>query len=383
MKVPFYDLAGLYRRQKEDIDSAVLQVMGSGSYILGKESEDFEGRLKRYLVGAESGDVIGCNSGTDALVLSLLASGVKSGDEVITVSHTAIPTITAIREVGAEPIFVDIDSRTWLMDLQQLNGTMAAKTKAIIAVHLYGNIVPIPEIQKILAALKREDVAIIEDVAQAQGASLGGRQAGTLGNFGAFSFYPTKNLGAMGDGGAIFSRNEACVRRLRQLRHYGQQDRSTVGAAGGRNSRLDEIQAAVLNVRLNSLQEWNDHKFRMMKRYREALTDLPLSFQAATPNCMPAWHLGVVAVENEVWRDELRDFLEAQGIETLVHYPTPNHLQPLFNSGHYARLEVTESLAKRVLSLPLNPSLSEFQQDYVIESVRRFFASMPRRAAGG
>ncbi len=370
MKVPFCDLTGIYRRQKEEIDSAVLQVMASGSYILGKEGEDFEGRMKRHLVGVESGSVVGCNSGTDALVLALLASGVKPGDQVITVSHTAIPTVTAIREVGAEPVFVDIDSRTWLMDLQLLNGAIGAKTKALIAVHLYGNMVSIPEIQKILEALQREDIAIIEDVAQAQGASLGSRQAGTLGNFGAFSFYPTKNLGAMGDGGAVFSRSEREGNLLRSLRNYGQEDRATVRVARGINSRLDEMQAAILKTRLESLQQRNETKSSMMGHYRKSLADFPVVFQVVSPNCRPAWHLCVVAFESEARRNALRSYLEGQGIETLIHYPLPVHLQSIFASGRIPTLNVTESLAKRIFSLPFHADLNSEQQNYIIENIR-------------
>jgi len=374
MRVPFFDLNRLYQDQKQQIDDAVRRVLGSGRYILGTACEDFESRMKKELVGSGQGAVVSCNSGTDALVLSLLALGAEPGDPVITVSHTAIPTITAIRSLGCIPTFVDIDPQTWLLDCEKLEAAITPRTKAIISVHLYGNMVDVPGIVGILRKINRQDISIIEDVAQAQGASLSGEQAGTLGSYGAFSFYPTKNLGAMGDGGAVFCASAENAAKLRMLRYYGQKDRTMTELSRGINSRLDEAQAAILSVRIASLESSLRKKLEIMDRYRQELSDFPIRFQKITPGCRPAWHLGVVAFESISVRDEVRKHLSDQGIETLIHYPTPTHLQPALSRPSGA-LPVTEALSKAILSLPLNSGLRAEEQAFIIEKITQFFSS--------
>jgi dTDP-4-amino-4,6-dideoxygalactose transaminase len=373
VKVPFFDLRRLYLEQKQEIDSAIRHVLDSGSYILGQSCQTFEEHLKKYLSKEGSGEVIACNSGTDALILSLLASGIQVGDEVLTVSHTAVPTVSAIRSVGAVPVFIDIDADTWLMDLKKLEMGIAPQTKAIVAVHLYGNVVPIPSIQEILKKKGREDIVVIEDAAQAQGASFQSQQVGTMERFGAFSFYPTKNLGALGDGGAIFSRSEEDASLLRMLRNYGKKDHYTAHVARGVNSRLDEIQAAILTVRLNKVSEWNLRKFEMIKAFRREFEELPIRFQEQAFGSQAAWHLCVIALESEVIRDKLMKYLETHGIQTLIHYPIPTHLQTAFVSKKSTSLPITEKLSKTILTLPMNAGLKNEEQDHVIETVQSFF----------
>lgn len=372
--VPFFDLRRTYLEQKDEIDRAINAVMDGGWYILGASGQAFEARLKSSLVGERQGYALGCNSGTDALILALLAAGVGAGDEVITVSHTAIPTITAIRSTGATPVFVDLDPETWVMDTSRLDAALTPKTKAIVTVHLYGNMVDIPSVRAALRQAGRDDVAIIEDVAQAHGAALAGEQAGTLGRFGAFSFYPSKNIGAYGDGGAIFCQTESDCDLVRMLRNYGQKDRYYAGVDRGTNSRLDEIQAAILSVKLPHLEAWNRRKEQLMSTYRSELASLPLRFQRVTPGVTPAWHLCVIAVEDRSVRDQLMAHLQAQAIQTLIHYPHPTHLQHAFKTSDTVRLPITETLADSILSLPMNAVLADQEQELVIAGVKSFFA---------
>ena len=383
MKVLFFDLRRLYLDQKEQIDRAVTGVLDSGWYILGNSCAKFE---EEFAVSLGSGRTLGCNSGTDALILTMLAAGVTPDDEVITVSHTAIPTITAIVTLGAKPVFVEIDPETWLIDASKIQAALTPKTRALLAVHLYGSMVDVPAIKKILLESGREDVSIIEDVAQAHGAtwitsgissqlSSGPEsvQAGTQARFGAFSFYPTKNIGALGDAGAVFCRSETDLAQLKMLRNYGQKDRYNALVARGINSRLDEVQAAVLSIKLPKLAEWNAKKSAQMTRYRTELKGLPLQFQKVPKACVPAWHLCVVALENQHSRDRLVQYLADHEIGTVIHYPHPTHLQPAFKGKEQVSLPVTESLASRIVSLPMNVGLTESEQSYVIDKLRAFW----------
>ncbi|MBI3541925.1 MAG: DegT/DnrJ/EryC1/StrS family aminotransferase [Deltaproteobacteria bacterium] len=376
--VPFFDLHRLYLEQKAEIDAAALGALGSGHYILGPRGKAFEEAMAASLGG--SGQVIGCNSGTDALVLPLRAAGVGARRgaappeaEVITVAHTAIPTITAIRASGGTPVFVDVDADTWLLDAKKALAAVTERTRAIIVVHLYGAMGPVDELVEGLKKMGRADVAVIEDCAQAQGASKHGRAAGTLARFGSFSFYPTKNVGCIGDGGAVHAGDPADAERLRWLRNYGQKDRYNAQVEGGMNSRLDEVQAAILSVRLPKLREWNARKETMVARYRRELGGLPLTFQKVAEGVVPAWHLCVVATDAGPTRDRLQAELTGRGVQTLIHYPHPAHTQPAFAPYRREALPVTESLAARILSLPMNPTLSQKEQDLVIRSVKEFF----------
>lgn len=374
MRIPFLDLKAINQEIMDEITTASQRALQSGWYILGKENEAFEASLKEYLVGVQPGFVVGCNSGTDAIVLSLLAAGVVPGDEVITVSMTAIPTVSAICEVGAIPVFVDIDPDTWVMDVKNVVSALSPKTRAVVAVHLYGNMVDVFALQEALKQANRADVTIIEDVAQAHGATLRGKQAGTIGDFGSFSFYPSKNIGALGDGGAIFCKDEEHCRRLKMLHNYGQSSRYNATLLHGCNSRLDEVQAAILAVKLKYLPKWLEIKKHQMQLYRNALSALPIQFQQVTNCCTPGWHLCVVALPTQTERDLLISFLKEQNIEILIHYPIPNHRQIAFKHFCNDPLHITDNIAQRIVSLPLNTALAESTLNYIAEIIHRFCA---------
>lgn len=373
MKIPFFNVQKINLEIVNEINHAVQTVIQRGEFILGKGVKKFEEDLAFYLVGKNQGYVTGCNSGTDALILSLLAAGISAGDEVITVSHTAIPTIAAICAIRAKPVFVDIDPRTWIMDISKVADLITAQTKAIVPVHLYGNMVNIFELKDLLRDIKREEIIIIEDVAQAHGSRLNGIHAGTIGDYGAFSFYPTKNIGAIGDSGAVFCKSEDNASRLKILRNYGLKDRYYIQLNYGINSRLDEIQAEILNIKLTYLDKWNKMKLKIMDIYRTEFADLPVAFQECCVGCKVAWHLCVIALQDRLTRDRLVEYLHLHGIDTLIHYPIPVHKQTTFSSNTSKQLLVTENLAERILSIPMNPALTFEEQEYVIKTIRSFF----------
>ena len=365
MNIPFLNLKQQYEEHKNEINSVVLRVLESGWYILGKECEEFESNFKNYLVDGSEGYVIGVNSGTDALRLSLIAAGIGTDDEIITVANTAIPTISAICSVGAKPVFCDVDDKTWLINTNLIEELITAKTKAILPVHLYGFCANMDEICDIAG---KHNLTIIEDVAQATGAMYGNMKAGTIGDYGAFSFYPTKNLGACGDGGAIFVKDRDKYEKLLKLRNYGQSSKYIVDAENGTNSRLDEIQAAILNAKIKYIDEWNDSKARIAKRYIDHidLLDIPVQYQVAHEKVQPAYHLFVVRLFNDK-RDYLIKKLENNGIQTLIHYPIPIYNQTSFNKYKKYELQVTETLTNNILSLPMHPYITETEIDYIAE----------------
>jgi len=362
VKVPFGDLKTHYQTYKMPIDKAISRVLESGHFILGPELERFEKDFEEFL---GTGYVAGCASGTEAIYLALAACDVGPADEVLVVAHTAVPTISAISMTGATPIFVDIDSATYVMDTEDLAAKITAKTKAIIPVHLYGQMVDMDALMKIASA---HNVKVVEDVAQATGASWRGAKAGTIGDFGAFSFYPSKNLGAFGDGGAVSTRQRENFDRLVMLRNYGQSKRYHHDVIGI-NSRMDEIQAAILSAQIPFVDGWNERRGEIAKRYTEGLKDL-----VATPsagNNPHVYHLYVIQTPH---RDQLQDYLLDRGIQTLIHYPIPAHLQKAYGYLGYKSgdLPVTERLAKRILSLPMFPELTNDQVDEVIGQIRQF-----------
>lgn len=366
-KVPFFDLNRLFLEQKAELETAALRALNSGWYILGSEGASFESAVEKFLGSTNS--FIGCNSGTDALVLAMLAAGVTDGDEVIAPSHTAIPTISAIRQVGAVPKFADIDSETWLISEAEVFSQLTPKTRAVIAVHLYGNMVNIPALRSGLDRLGRSDVVIIEDVAQAFDSRWIGIQAGTFGDFGAFSFYPTKNLGALGDSGGVSTKNSAMKARIVAIKNYGQIQRYNAELTSGMNSRLDEVQAAILQKRLLRMNEWKVRKDRLVKIYRENLVGLGFKFQKVADECDPHWHLCVIKCPDGTSRDSIQSKLKELGVETLIHYPIPTHLQKAFQDFS-RKLPVTECLAPQILSLPMNPCTTDSEVSYTIESLK-------------
>jgi len=367
MKVLFGDFKTHYRKYKTEIDQAIARVLNSGHFILGSELESFE---KDFAAAHGGGYTIGCASGTEAIYLALAACHVTSTDEVIVVAHTAVPTISAISMTGATPVFVDIDPTTYLMDINKVEALITPKTKAIVPVHLYGQMVDMQALLKIAA---RHKIPIIEDVAQATGASYKGAMAGTLGEYSAFSFYPSKNIGAFGDAGAVFTKNKEQFERLLMLRNYGQLKRYHHDIVGI-NSRLDEIQAAILQCRLPYLKEWNYKRNEIAARYNNGLSVLSdfVRTPAVHPDNEHVFHLYVVQVEE---RDALQNYFLDKGVQTLIHYPTPAHMQKAYSYLGYKNgsLPITEHITKRILSLPMYPELTNEQIDLVIETTHNFF----------
>lgn len=357
-----------YLAHQADIDSAIQRVLNSGWYILGKEVELFEQEFADY-VGVSH--AIGVANGTDALELSLRACKVGPGDLVFTISHTAVATIAAIELTGATPVLVDIDPVSYTMDPGCLEAALAhppaGSPKAVIAVHLYGHPTDMYSIGTIA---NRYGLYVIEDCAQSHGATIGGRRTGSLGDIASFSFYPTKNLGAIGDGGMVVTNTPVLAEQIRLLRQYGWRERYISDIPGG-NSRLDEIQAAILRVKLRALDEENGARQSLANAYKTLLADSGLLLPEVRPGVTHVYHQYVVRSPR---RDELQDYLRQAGIGTLVHYPVPIHLQPAYKGriATGAALPMTESAARQVLSLPLFPQLSNEQVLRVVDHISHF-----------
>jgi dTDP-3-amino-3,4,6-trideoxy-alpha-D-glucose transaminase len=357
------DLLGEYLSIREEIDAAVERVLSSGWYILGREVAAFEEEFAAYLHerGGDPVTCVGVASGTDALQLALMACGIEPGDEVITVSHTAVATAAAITLAGGTPVFVDIDPVTYTMDPGAMEAAITLRTKAVIPVHLYGHPA---EMETTLRVANKHGLRVIEDCAQAHGARYRGRAAGTMGDLGCFSFYPTKNLGAMGDGGAVVSRDPELAQRVRLLREYGWTPAARyVSQVAGMNSRLDELQAAILRVKLRHLDEWTAARRGVADLYAGAFADDALK-PVESPGCEHVYHLYVVRVAN---RDAVRERLAAADVGTGIHYPVPIHLQPAYENlpGAPYSLPHTEAAANEILSLPMYPSLDRSQVETV------------------
>lgn len=359
--IPLIDLRSQYHSIREEIDSAVKEVLDSGWYILGKKVEQFERNFARY---CEAKYGIGVANGTDAIHLALLACGVGKGEEVITVSNTATPTVLAVTYTGAKPVFVDIDEY-YTIDVEKIEEKTTGKTKAILPVHLYGQPA---DMQPILEIANKYDLKVVEDACQAHGAEYKGKKAGAIGDVGCFSFYPTKNLGGYGDGGMVVTNSEELAEKLRMLRNYGmrKQYRSIIK---GFNSRLDELHAAVLDVKLKKLDEWNEKRRRNASIYRKCLEDSGIGLPAERAKCRHVYHLYVIRTEN---RDELQNSLGSRGVATGIHYPVPVHLQEAFSGSKYNVLDITEKYAKQILSLPIYPELSKEQIQEISKMIVEF-----------
>lgn len=362
--IPFVDLKAAYRRLQPEIDAAVADALAGGWYILGEQVRTFEEEFAAWL---DTGYAVGVASGTDAVMLALRACDVGPGDEVITVSHTAVATVAAVELCGAIPRLVDIEPGTLTMDPEKLRAAITPRTKAIVPVHLYGGPA---DMDAILAVAREHGLLVIEDCAQAHGARYRGRMVGTMGDAAAFSFYPTKNLGAVGDGGAVATSRPEVAERLRLLRQYGWRERY-ISDMPGYNSRLDELQAAVLRVRLRHLDEENEARRRAAAVYDTMLQGLPLELPVARPDDRHVYHLYAIRSER---RDALQTFLATRGIGTAIHYPVPVHLQPAYHRLGYApgSLPVTEAAARTVLSLPMFPDLSPASATVVAKAIAQF-----------
>jgi len=348
--IKMFDYRDQYLDLENEVLDAVKRVLRSGELILGSEVERFEAGFSEFLGhGTHS---LGVANGTDALVICLMALGVGPGDEVITVANTAVPTVSAIRMVRATPVFVDVDPDTALMDLSLVPGLITPKTRAIIPVHLFGNAVNMPALLEIARA---HNIPVIEDCAQAHGTLINGRAAGTFGHAAAFSFYPTKNLGAYGDGGLCATTDAALAKEMRRIRKYGFDD-LYYAEREGINSRLDEVQAAILNIKLSHLPAQLQKRRALAKVYQAGLPSA-LKHMSAPSNVEHAYHLFVVRTKNE--RDALRTALADHKIQTGIHYPFPIHRMRGYAFLDYQdhSLPVTEALAKQIVSLPLYPEL--------------------------
>ncbi len=363
--VRFGDLSREYSALKSEIDSVVGNVLTSGSFILGQELVHFEKAFSAYLGIPHC---VGVASGTEAIAIALLACGVKPGDEVITVSYTAPPTAMAISMIGAVPKFVDIEERSCLMDISKFEQAVTPKTKAVVPVHMYGQCVDMDPLLKIARA---HGCRVVEDCAHAHGATYNGKKAGTLGDAAAFSFYPTKNLGAYGDGGAVTTNDAAIYEKVRLLRNYGLQKRGHYTLKGW-NSRLDEIQAAILSVKLKHLDQWNLRRRAIAARYQNGLSGLNLKLPQEIPGRFSVYHLYVAHTAR---RDQAINYLKERGVEAMDHYAFASHTLEAFKNLSSPSLPVTEQKAAQSLSLPIYPYLQDSEVDRVIEAVRDFFKS--------
>lgn len=343
-----------------ELDAAIARVLDRGWFLFGPELTEFERQFAAYC-GVDH--AVGVASGTEALRLALLAAGLDQGDEVITVANTAVPTIAAIRAAGCMPVFVDIDPDHYTMDPARLEAAIGPRTRAVLPVDLYGQCAGM---DPILSLARERGLVVIEDAAQACGALYGDQPAGTLGDFGCFSFYPTKNLGALGDAGMVVTRDAAAAERLRLLRNYGQTKRYH-HEIEGTNSRMDEIQAAVLTAKLPHLAAWNERRRQIAAHYDRLLAGTSLVLPREAPWGRHVYHLYVVRVRN---REAFQQHLTENGVGTLIHYPVPVHLQPAYRGLPITQpLSITEAQAGELVSLPMFPELMDEQVERVGEVV--------------
>ena len=365
MKVPFIDLKIQYKQIEHEVVPMITEAMANGAFIGGEQVFCFETEFAEF---CNSSYCVGVNSGTDALRFALMAVGVGPGDEVITVPNTFIATTEAISQVGAKPVFVDVYPDTCNMDISKIQDKITESTKAVIPVHLYGqsaNMDPILEIAK------KNNIAVIEDACQAHGAKYKNRKAGSIGAVGCFSFYPGKNLGAFGEGGAIVTQDEAIAQKIRMIRDHGQR-KKYLHDLEGYNGRLDAIQAGVLRIKLKRLDDWNKARQKNATYYNELLSEIPsVTLVKETEFADSVYHLYVILVDD---RDELQKFLYSKSIATGLHYPLPLHLQKAYAHLGYKKgdFPVTENIADHLLSLPMFPELTRDQIEYVVESIKEY-----------
>lgn len=387
MNVPLLDLRAQYQQIRSDVERAVMEVLASQQFILGSTVEACEQRVAAYC-GVEHG--VGVSSGSDALLMCLMAEGIGPGDEVITTPYTFFATVGAIARVGATPVFVDIDPRTYNIDVDQVASHLSARTKAIVPVHLYGQAA---DMTRLVEMVPRDTCVVIEDAAQAIGGEIDGRRCGSFGDYGCLSFFPSKNLGAAGDAGMIVTRDARKAERLKLVRSHGSKPKYIHHVVGG-NFRLDALQAAIVNTKLPYLDEWTDRRGMNARRYNTlfAASGLRVCESSALASS-PAWTSGhaqvvvpsagagrhvfnqyVIRVQR---RDALQAFLKDHGVGSEVYYPVPMHLQRCFESlGHeLGAFQESEAAARETLALPVYPELTDEQAAYVVGQVRDFFES--------
>ena len=363
--IPFVDLKAQYDSIKDEIDDAIQRVLDTTSFIMGEELERFE---EEFALFCNTKHTIGVANGSDALILALRACGIGEGDEVITVPHTFIATTESITHVGGKIVFVDIDPKTYTIDISKIEEKITKKTKAIIPVHLYGQPA---DMDLIIRLAEKYNLRIIEDTAQAHGAEYKGIKVGSIGDVGCFSFYPGKNLGAYGDAGMVVTNNEEITEKIKLLRNHGRITKKYEHEIEGFSSRLDNLQAAILRVKLKYLNKWNDMRRKNAKKYNELLSNIdgiitPYEADYATKH---VYHLYVIRTEN---RDKLREELKSKDVATGIHYPTPLHLQPAYNYLGYRERDfpVTEKASQEILSLPMFAELKNEEISKISELIK-------------
>ncbi len=369
MKVNFVDLKVQYTAIKKEVDAAIQNIISNTAFTLGAEVEEFENNFARYCNTEFS---VGVSSGTNALHLALLACGVGYGDEVILPANTFIATAEAVSHCGAVPVLVDMLDATYNIDVSKIEEKVTSKTRAIIPVHLYGQIC---DMEAIMSIAKRHNLKVIEDACQAHGAELLSAQnkwerAGSIGDIGCFSFYPGKNLGAYGDGGAVVTNNAEIAAELKRLRNHGE-DSKYVHSVVGYCDRLHAIQAAILNVKLKKLDEWNQERIENASLYNQLLKETDVIIPHCGSNAKHVYHLYVIRVKN---REGLMKFLASEGVYTGIHYPIPIHLQGAYKGLGYKTgdFPIAEKASEEILSLPMYPELSPSQIQYVVEKIIEF-----------
>lgn len=374
--IPILDLTTQYESIRADVEAAALRVLASGRYIKGTSVETFEQALAHYI---NTSHCIACNSGTDALFLALRALGIGPGDEVITTPFTFIATAEMISAVGATPVFVDIEPDTFNLDLNLVPAAITERTRAIMPVHLFGRPV---DMAKVMAIAHTHQIWVIEDCAQAIGATWQGQKVGSMGHIGCFSFYPTKNLGACGDGGAVTTNDDAIAHKLRVLADHGRTE-GYYHEAIGVNSRLDALQAEILQIKLQHLDQWNAQRTQRAAYYSQHLQPIPNLHPPTHPSHgASVWNQYTIRVTNgpddsanppSASRDRVRAHLQQNGISTMIYYPLPLHQQPIYleQLPNPKPLPVAESMVHQVLSLPMFPELTTLQQDQIIETLHQ------------
>ena len=360
--IPFLDVKAINLRFKNELELAMKQVLESGWYILGEKSRAFEKAFAEYC-GAEH--CIGCANGLDALRLGIKALGLGENDEIIVPANTYIASILAISDNGCKPIFVEPSLQTYNIDVEKIESAITPRTKAILVVHLYGQVV---EMQKVWELAQKYNLAIIEDCAQAHGAIYQGRRVGTLGDVAGFSFFPGKNLGALGDGGAVTTKHKDVAEKVRALGNYGSH-KKYVNLYKGLNSRLDELQAAFLEIKLKHLDSDNESRRAVAKFYRENITNNKIILPECVSEEGHAWHLFVVRCEE---RERFQAYLKDNGIETIIHYPIPPHKQEAYKEYNHLSLPITEKIHREVLSLPISPVMSREQAERAVSVINGF-----------
>lgn len=364
MEIKYLDLQNMHNEIKDELDEAYIRVMTKEWFIQGEECNKFEKEFAMYCGASEC---VGVGNGLDALMLILKAMEIGQGDEVIVPANTFIATALAVSYVGAKPILVEPDEKTYTIDINKIEEKITRKTKAIIAVHLYGHIA---DMQEICNIARKYNLKVIEDAAQAHGAEYNGLKAGVLGDAAGFSFYPGKNLGALGDGGAVVTNDKALAKKVRMLGNYGS-DYKYHHIYKGNNSRLDELQAAFLRVKLPYLNKWNEERRRIAKRYCDEIRNEKIILPEVADSVKHVYHIFAIRCEQ---RDELENYLKERGIATNKHYPIPIHLQDAYidlniTKGSYP---IAENIARTELSIPLYYGMKESEIDYIIQTLNQY-----------